>query len=148
FTLTVTNAAGSSTATATVEVTDAASVLELSAERELVTVGQTAQLHVLYVGTSASLDHGIGAVESGETVETGALDGDTTFTLTVQAPLHSAPAPTPTRPVPAASITSFDAHPLTVSAGGTTELRAVFSGGVGVLAPGDVELTSDEALST
>jgi len=45
------------------------------------------------------------------------------------------------------TITSFTANPTAVTAGGSASLTAVFTGGTGVVMPGDISITSGKAVS-
>jgi len=62
---------------------DPPSIQEFRADRDSTPVGERAQLVAVFSGTSAEIE-GLGAVQSGQAVETGVLSGSTAFTLKVR----------------------------------------------------------------
>lgn len=72
----------------------------------------------------------------------------TTYTLTVTPTSGTAVTQTATITVnPAPTITSFAAAPGTITAGGSSNLTAVFANGTGVITPGNIAVTSGTAVS-
>ncbi len=120
-----------------------ASVSEFSVSAPLVRNGESAMLTALFSGGFGEIDHGIGAVESGVPVSTGAMAGTTRYTLTVTAEDGSAVtksvAITVSNPSLAKSIAlaptiaSFSATSSMFTMGDSAKLTAVFAGGVGTI---------------
>ncbi|MBS2033179.1 MAG: hypothetical protein JST54_35225 [Deltaproteobacteria bacterium] len=150
FTLTVTNAAGTSvTQAVTVTTIAAPQISSFTAAAPVVTVGSGTSLTGVFSGGTGAVDQGIGAVTSGTPASTGALSQDTTFTLTVTNALGRTATSTVTvSAVAAPSISSFTAASSRVSTGGSTSLTAVFSGGTASIDQGVGAATSGTAVGT
>jgi hypothetical protein len=71
----------------------------------------------------------------------------TTYTLTVTGSNGSTATSTATVTVAALAITSFTASPATITAGGSSSLTADFTGGTGVVTPGNITVTSGTAVT-
>ena len=82
YILTASNAAGAVTAQAPVKVV-AAPEGSLTASGADIGAGQSATLLPQFTGGTATIDQGIGAVQSGVAVSTGPLSGSRTYTMTV-----------------------------------------------------------------
>jgi hypothetical protein len=84
FTLTVTNAAGTSVMqTASVSAVAAPVIGSFTAAKNRVVPGGATTLTAAFTGGTGSVDNGVGAVMSGVAAPTGTLNAPTTFTLTV-----------------------------------------------------------------
>jgi len=153
YTLTVTNSAGVITQqTATVAVNPvvvvAPTITSFTAAPTSITAGGTASLTGVFSGGTGVITPGNIAVTSGTAVTVTPSD-TTTYTLTVtnSAGVTVAQTVTVTVNVAAPTITSFTANPATITAGGTSSLTGVFSGGKGVITPGSIAATSGTAVS-
>ena len=83
YTLTALGQGASATATLTLTVVPPPAISSFSASTQDVLAGGTTQLTPQFSGGAGTIDQGIGAVISGVPVTTSALNGATTFTLTV-----------------------------------------------------------------
>ncbi|MBL8915794.1 MAG: hypothetical protein JNM17_34165 [Archangium sp.] len=119
-------------------------VTSFTAEKPTLTRGSRARLTAVFANGEATISPALGgAVTSGAVLETAPLDADTTFTLTVSAPDKTpATATVVVHVVPAAEITSFTSADSIVTAGTSTTLTAVFTGGTGTVTPGIGPVTS------
>lgn len=148
YTLTVTNAAGRAIAAArTVAVVDPVGTPTLVAGASVIPVGGSTTLLATFTGGSGGIDQGVGAVTSGAVLNVAPAQ-TTTYTLTVanaattpmvqtaQVTVHVAPA-----------IPSFAAAPAIISAGSSSVLSASFTGGTGVVSPGNLALASGGSLN-
>ncbi|HJW08335.1 MAG TPA: putative Ig domain-containing protein [Holophagaceae bacterium] len=149
YTLTVTNTAGTAvTATATVTVQSPPSITSFAAAPATITSGSSAILNWTVTGaTSLSLDNGIGDV-SGATSHPVTPGATTTYTLTATNAFGSVNATATVTVVPPPAITSFSANPTSVVSGATTQLSATFSGGTGVVTPGNLAITSGTPITS
>lgn len=150
YTLTVTNAAGSSvTAQATVSIfTSAPTITSFKALPATLTLGDSTTL-VWTLGspaTSVSIDQNVGAVTGSSSIAASPTT-TTTYTLTATNPLGSATATVTVTVVFAPSITSFTASPTTVTPNGSSTLTAIFTHGSGVITPGNVSVTTGTGIS-
>jgi hypothetical protein len=133
---------GSSTSTQTVP---PASITSFTASANTITDGQSATLTGVFSGGTGVITPGNLAATSGVAVSVSPT-ASTKYTLTVTpvsgtaatavASITVNPAPPP--PV----ITSFTAVPPSISPGGSSTLTGVFSGGTGVITPGNLDATS------
>ncbi len=82
YLLTATGAGGTTTAQVPVKVV-AAPTASLTASATDIGAGQSVQLTPEFSGGTGSIDQGLGTVQSGVPISTGALSGSRTFTLTV-----------------------------------------------------------------
>lgn len=120
-------------------------ITSFSAAKATVSAGESTTLTAVFEnGTGAvSPFPGSVAITSGVplTVSPG---GTLTYTLTVTGGAGTTPvtATTTVTVVPAPAISTFIATPATISAGGTSRLNGVFSGGTGVVTPGGYALAS------
>jgi len=126
----------------------APAITAFTAAPAMVTAGAAASLTATFTGGSATISPGVGGATSGLPVGTGPLYADTTFTLTVaNASGASVTATATVDVVPAPAITAFtNSGPVT--AGSTASLTPVFSGGNGVVTPGNLPVSSGVALTT
>jgi hypothetical protein len=149
YTLTVTNAAGDAvTATATLTVQSPPTITAFTATPGIVTLGATSTLAWTVSGASSlSIDNGVGDVTSLASCPVSPTT-TTTYTLTATNAYGSTPQSTTVTVVPAPVITSFSANPASVISGGTTQLSAVFTGGNGVVTPGNLPITSGVAITS
>jgi fibronectin type 3 domain-containing protein len=150
YTLTVTNSAGVSVAqTATVAVNPAApTITSFTANPASVTAGGTSSLTGVFANGTGVITPGNLAATSGTAVTVTPSD-TTIYTLTVtnSAGVSVAQAVTVTVNPAAPTITSFTANPASITAGASASLTGVFSGGKGVITPGNIAATSGTAVS-
>jgi hypothetical protein len=161
YTLTVTPPVGTVTATQSLSVTvnlaATAAISSFTANPTTIESGSTTNLiGVFSGGTGAITGPGIAsslAVTSGASTQITppAVTTQTTdtYTLTVT-PTGGGTAVTQTVSVvvdPAPSIASFSASPSTITAGASAQLTADFSGGTGVVMPGNITMTSGTAVT-
>jgi len=150
YTLTVTNAAGETTTQAvTVTVTAVAPAISgFTALPATITVGVTTSLTGLFTGGTGMITPGNISVTSGTSVSVTPSD-TTTYTLTVTNPtgVTATQAVTVTVTAVAPTISGFTALPATITAGGTTSLIGVFTGGTGMITPGNLPVTSGTCMS-
>ena len=147
YTLTVVNVAGVSvTSPVTITVVPPPVITSFTAAAGSVSIGGATTLTAVFSGGTGTVDHGIGAVTSGVAVSTGALSATTTFALTVT----NAAGATATAQVTVSTptIKSFVAAAPTITAGTSTTLSAVFSGGTGAINQGIGAVTSGVPIST
>jgi hypothetical protein len=118
------------------------SITSFAAAKPDVTVGDTTTLTAVFTEGVGLVDNGVGAVASGTPV-TVKPSATTTYTLTVTNSQGTMVTRTATVTVePVASIIQFVANPDHVVAGGNVPLAATFTGGKGVIPPGDLPITS------
>ena len=147
YTLTVTPTVGSAiTQTLTVTVDPVPVITGFTANPIAITVGSSSQLTPVFSGGTGVITPGNIAVTSGTAV-TVTPSATQIYTLTVTPPVGTAITQTVTVTVNAAgaSITSFTANPATITAGGSTQLTPVFTGGTGKIVPGNIAVTSGTA---
>jgi hypothetical protein len=125
----------------------AGTIQSFTAERSKVTKGQTVKLTAVFESGTGTIDNGVGEVTSGVPVETAALTGDTTFTLTVADETGSFSQGVEVRAIEPAVITSFKPDRV-ILPGQSTNLTAVFTGGTGVIDNGIGPVTSGAPVST
>jgi hypothetical protein len=133
FTLSVSAASGATvTQSLTITVVSAPSIAGFDAAKTTLTAGRSTELTAIFSGGAGSIDHGIGAVISGQPTPTDELTSDTTFTLTVtNAAGDSVSAAVAIATVAPPMIGAFTAARTIVTAWGMTELTATFSDGTG-----------------
>jgi len=149
YTLTVTPTSGSAiTQTLTVTVDPVPVISGFTANPTAITVGASSQLTATFTGGTGVITPGSISVSSGTAV-TVTPSATQIYTLTVTPPAGAAITQTATVTVnPAgASITSFTANPTTITAGGSTQLTPVFTGGTGVITPGSISVSSGTAVT-
>jgi hypothetical protein len=153
YTLTVTNTAGviiQQTATVTVNpvVVAAPTITSFAASPASIAAGATASLTGVFANGAGVITPGNIAATSGTAVSVTPSD-TTIYTLTVtnSAGVTVAQTVTVTVNVAAPAITSFAANPASITAGGTSSLTGVFSGGTGLITPGSIAATSGTAVS-
>lgn len=118
------------------------SITSFAAARPDVTVGDSTTLTAVFTDGTGQVDNGVGAVTSGTAV-TVKPAATTTYTLTVTNNQGAKAARTVTVTVePIATIIQFSATPDHVVSGGSVPLAATFTGGKGVITPGDLPITS------
>jgi hypothetical protein len=149
YTLTVTASNGTqATATATVTVTAAPVITSFAANPTTIASGSSSQLTAVFSGGAGVITPGNISVTSGTPVSVSPTS-TTTYTLTVTPTTGAAVTATATVTVTAAGpvITSFAASPTTIEAGSSSQLTAVFTGGTGVVTPGNIPVTSGTAIT-
>jgi hypothetical protein len=150
YTLTVTPPVGSVTATmmATVTVDPVPSITSFGASPATIEAGSSSSLTAVFTGGTGVLTPGNISVVSGTAVAVSPTT-TTAYTLTVTPPVGSVTATmmatVTVDPVP--TITSFSANPTSISSGGSSSLTAVFTGGTGVITPGNISVTSGTPVS-
>ena len=117
------------------------------AERSKITKGQTAKLTAVFESGTGTIDNGVGEVTSGVPIETAALAGNTTFTLTVVDETGTFTEAAEVKVIEPAVITSFKPDAV-ILPGQSTNLTAVFSGGTGVVDGGIGPVMSGVPVST
>jgi hypothetical protein len=143
YTLTVTASNGTAvTQTLTVTVTAAPTITSFTANPTAIALGASSSLAAVFSGGTGIITPGNLAVTSGTPVSVSPT-ATTTYTLTVTPAVGAAITQTATVTViPPPTITSFVANPTTITAGASSNLTAVFSGGTGVITPGNLAVTS------
>jgi len=144
YTLTVTPPVGTvnATLTVTVTVTVPPTITSFTVAPTQIEDGSSAQLTAVFSGGTGVVTPGNITMTSGNPV-TVLPTTTTTYTLTVTPSVGQPITKTATLTVtPAPAITSFTANPTTISAGSSSTLTPVFSGGTGVITPGNITATS------
>ncbi len=144
YTLTVTNAAGTSmTATTTVTVVAAPTITSFTPAAATITSGLSGTtLTAVFANGIGSVDNGIGTVTSNTAVPVNPAT-TTTYNLTVtNAAGSTATAQTTVTVVPPPSIASFIANPSTIVTGSSSTLIPTFTGGTGTIDNGVGAVTS------
>ena len=152
YTLTVTPAAGTPvTATVTVNVDPAPAIASFVANPTTIEAGSSTSLTAVFSGGSGVINPGNITVVSGipaQITPTTTTTTTTTYTLTVTPPIGAAITQSVTVTVdPIPTITSFVASPTNIATGSSSNLTAVFTGGTGVITPGNLSVTSGVAVS-
>ncbi|HEY6910633.1 MAG TPA: hypothetical protein VI356_14745 [Myxococcales bacterium] len=136
YTLSVNDGAGHvATSSVTVTVVPLPAIQGFTASPASIAAGGSSTLSATYSGGSGSIDNGVGPIASGATVAVSPA-ATTTYTLTVTSSTGRTAAASVTVAVSAASlpaIQSFSASPTSVSAGGSSTLSALYSGGTGTI---------------
>ena len=149
YTLTVTPPVGTVNATQAVTVTVAPPpvITSFTVAPTAIEDGSSAQLTAVFSGGTGVVTPGNITMTSGTPVSV-LPTSTTTYTLTVTPPAGQAIKQTTTLTVsPAPAITSFTANPTTIAAGSSSTLTPVFSGGTGVITPGNITATSGTGVS-
>jgi hypothetical protein len=153
YTLTVASSTGatvSQTATVTVNAVtpSAPTITSFTANPTTITAGGSSNLTGVFSNGTGLITPGNIAVTSGTAVSVSPA-ATTTYTLTVKNSAGVAVTKTATVTVNQTppTITSFIANPTTITAGGSSSLTGVFSGGTGVIMPGNISATSGTAVS-
>ncbi len=127
-------------------------ISRFGASAERIPSGGTVSLTAEFSGGSGSIDHGVGAVQSGVAVTTPALKSTTVFTLTVTGASGKSASQQVTVTVGAEEaqpvIARFVASAPSVTRGSTVSLSAEFSGGTGVVDHGVGAVQSGVAVLT
>lgn len=152
YTLTVTPAAGTPvTATVTVNVDPAPAIASFVANPTTIEAGSSTSLTAVFSGGSGVINPGNITVVSGipaQITPPTTTTTTTTYTLTVTPPIGAAITQSVTVTVdPIPTITSFVASPTNIATGSSSNLTAVFTGGTGVITPGNLSVTSGVAVS-
>jgi hypothetical protein len=151
YTITVTNAASTAvTQTVTVTVIPQPAITSFVSNHAAVTDGATASLTAVFTGGTGVITPGNISVTSGVGASvTPPSDATTTYTLTVTGASGTTPATATAnvQAVAAPSIISFAASPASISSGDSSDLTGVFTGGTGVITPGNLTATSATAVS-
>ncbi len=116
----------------------------------IVTDGGSAKLTGVFSNGTGVITPGNLSATSGTAISvTPPNDTTTTYTLTVTGAsgTTAATATTSVQAVAAPAITSFSASPATISSGDSSSLTGVFTGGTGVITPGNLTATSGTAVS-
>ena len=107
-------------------------VLSFTTASSVVTAGESVALTATFLGGTASIDQGAGAVISGQAVTVGPLNANTVYTLTVSdGQGHSDTATVQVNVVPVPSISSYVADANAVLAGQKVHLTGAFAAGPG-----------------
>ena len=150
YTLTVTNAAGSTaTKQVTITVVAAPAITGFTASAAIISASGSTTLTATFTGGTGSINNGVGAVTSGTAV-TISPAVTTTYTLTVTNSATTPATATLTATVtvvPLPAITSFTPAAATIVTGGSTTLTAVFTGGTGSINNGVGAVTSGTPVS-
>jgi hypothetical protein len=154
YTLTVTPTSGSAvTRSLTVTVTPAVAspnISSFTATPASIASGASSSLTAVFTGGTGMITPGNLAVTSGAVV-TVSPSSTTTYTLTVTPSSGSGVSQTVTVTVTpkviSPSISSFTATPASITAGASSSLTAVFTGGTGVITPGNLAITSNASVS-
>jgi hypothetical protein len=140
----LTGCGGSSSSTPAVPV---ASISSFTAASATITDGTSTTITGVFTGGAGVITPGSITATSGTAV-TVSPTATTTYTLTVTPAGGTAVTQTVTITVtPAAVITSFTASPPTIQPNGSSMLTGVFSGGTGVITPGNIAATSGTAVT-
>jgi hypothetical protein len=151
YTITVTPSSGVA-ATQTVTVTVSAviaspSIASFTPAPATIAAGASSQLTPVFSNGTGVITPGNIAVTSGTAVSVTPVTS-TTYTLTVTNSAAVSVSQTATvTVVPAPAITSFTAVPATITTGASSQLTAVFTGGTGIITPGNLPVTSGTAVS-
>jgi Bacterial Ig-like domain (group 2)/Abnormal spindle-like microcephaly-assoc'd, ASPM-SPD-2-Hydin/Galactose oxidase, central domain/Protein of unknown function (DUF1573) len=105
-------------------------ISSFNAGASTITAGNSTTLTAVFSGGTGTINNGVGAVASSTPV-TVTPATTTTYTLTVTNSAGSVSATATVTVVPAPAISSFTAAASTITAGNSTTLTAVFSGGTG-----------------
>ena len=151
YTLTVTPTSGSAaTQSTTITVNPAPTISSFVAAPPTITTGGSSSLTAVFANGTGVITPGNIAVTSGTAVSVSPT-ATTTYTLTVTPPATgTAITQTATVTVTTSgspSISSFGAAQSTITAGGSVNLTAVFTGGTGVITPGNIAVTSTVPVS-
>jgi hypothetical protein len=149
YTLTVTPTSGTAvTQTATITVNPAPTISSFVATPAMIGAGGSSNLTAVFANGTGVITPGNLAVTSGTPVSVSPAV-TTTYTLTVTPPaVGTAITQQATVTVyPAPTISSFTSLASTITAGGSgTSLTAVFANGIGVITPGNITVTSGNAV--
>ena len=143
YTLTVTGTSGATvTATTTAQAVAAPAITSFAASPVSIVAGANTNLTAVFTGGTGMITPGNLAIVSGTPLPISPTT-TTTYTLTVTNAATTAVTQTATVTVTAApAITSFTAKPTTVTDGSTSSLTAVFTGGTGLVTPGNTPIVS------
>jgi hypothetical protein len=148
YTITVTGSSGAAvTQTVTVTVLPAPTITSFVASPATITAGGSSSLTAVFANGTGVITPGNLAVTNGTPVSVSPT-ATTAYTLTVTNAAGATATQTATiTVVPAPSITSFAASPTTITTGSSSTLTGVFSGGTGVITPGNIAATSGTAFT-
>jgi len=126
-------------------------ITSFTANPTTILTGGTAGLTGVFANGNGTIMPGGMTATSGKTISV-SPSASTTYTLTVTNSAGISVTQTATITVTPASpaaptITSFTANPTTITAGGSANLTGVFSGGTGMITPGNIAATSGSAVS-
>ncbi len=139
----LTGCGGSSSQT----VTQVATIESFGANPATITAGGSSSLTGIFSNGTGVITPGNLSVTSGTAVSVSPA-ATTTYTLTVTGSSGAPATQTVTVTViPAPSITSFTANPVTITAGQSSNLTGVFANGTGVITPGNLGATSGTPVS-
>jgi hypothetical protein len=125
----------------------APSITSFGATPAMIAAGGSTSLTAVFANGTGVITPGNLAVTSGVGVSVSPAT-TTTYTLTVTPSTGTAITQTATVTVASApSITSFVANPATITQGGSSTLTAIFANGTGVIAPGNLAVTSGAGVS-
>jgi hypothetical protein len=152
YTLTVTGASGTTPATATtsVQAVAAPSITSFTASSPTIDAGASTNLNAVFAGGTGEVTAAGGFSQSiiSGTALSVTPTATTTYTLTVTNAATTAVTQTTTVTViPVPAISSLTANPPTITAGGSSSITAVFTGGTGVITPGNITVTSGTAVA-
>lgn len=125
-------------------------ITSFTANPAAVTAGESASLTGVFSNGTGIITPGNLAITSGTAVSVSPTS-TTTYTLTVTPTSGSAitqsVAVTVTPVAVSPTITSFTATPASIASGASSSLTAVFTGGTGIVTPGNISITSGIAIS-
>lgn len=149
YTLTVTGGSGTVAATqsTTVTVNPVPTISSFAAGSSTIGAGSSTTLTAVFTGGAGVVTPGNLSITSGTAVTINPTS-TTAYTLTVTSPLGTVVTKSATvTVVPAPVITSFSADTNPITSGSSTNLTAVFSGGTGVITPGNLTVVSGTPVS-
>lgn len=150
YTLTVTGSSGTTPATLTTTVTvdPKPAITSFAADQTNIVSGSPTNLTAVFTGGTGVItapSYSSGIITSGTAVTVHPTT-NTTYTLTVSPPVSCTGCATATMTasvtVTAPLISSFTANPTFIASGKNSNLIPVFSGGAGVITPGNISVTS------
>ena len=148
YTLTVTPTSGTAvTQMATVTVVPTPTINSFGANPATIAIGSSATLLAAFSGGTGVITPGNLAINNQVPVAVSPT-ATTTYTLTVTPSVGTGVTATATiTVVPLPTIASFVANPVTINAGGSSDLTAVFANGTGMITPGNLTATSGNPVS-
>jgi hypothetical protein len=144
YTLTVTSPSGLTATLATTVTVNSTppSISSFTASPATITAGSSSSLSATFSGGTGVVTPGNISITSGTPVSV-TPSATTTYTLTVTGAGNATASTTTTvTVVPAPVITSFSASPTSITAGGSSSLTGAFTGGSGIITPGNISATS------
>ena len=123
-------------------------IVSFTAAKTPITAGTATTLTAVFSGGSGKVDQGLGTIRSGSPLSTGNLTTTRTFTLIITGAGQSQSSQVVTVTVlPSPVITSFTATPSSIIAGNSSTLTCHFTGGTGLITPGDYPVVDGQSLT-